>query len=147
MSLPRLSTSNPIRSLTRLRVKLQTSSESLREDEQDDPEWSRSSSWCYRPAVSLCVFMLVSLHRLDAALRLARGSAACRAAAWQHAEQNQNNLVSYKMLLYTTNFLCQICFGRNIIAAWTTFFPQYRKCDVLVLHRSCWEVVKVGGWT
>lgn len=81
LSLPRLSTSNPIRSLTRLRVRLQTSSESLREDEQDDPEWSRSCSWCYRPAVSLCVFMLVSLHRLDTALRLAGGSAACRAAA------------------------------------------------------------------
>ncbi|KAL7370202.1 hypothetical protein ABVT39_022032 [Epinephelus coioides] len=58
LSVPRLSTSNPIRSLTRLRVKLQTGSEWLREDEQDDPEWSRSCSWCYGPAVCLCVFVL-----------------------------------------------------------------------------------------
>lgn len=55
MSVPWLSTSNPIRSLTRLRVRLQTSSESLREDKQGDPERSRSCSRCYRPAVSLLV--------------------------------------------------------------------------------------------
>ena len=61
-SVPRLSTSNPIRSPTRLRVRLQTGSESLRGDEPDDPEWSGSGCRCYGPVV------------LDAAARLAGGS-------------------------------------------------------------------------
>lgn len=61
-SVPRLSTSNPIRSPTRLRVRLQTGSESSRGDEPDDPEWSGSGCRCYGPVV------------LDAAARLAGGS-------------------------------------------------------------------------
>ncbi len=146
LSVPRLSTSNPIRSLTRLRVKLQTNSESLREDEQDDPEWSRSRSWCYGPVVSLCVFVLVSLHRLDTAPRLAGGSTACGAAARRHTEQKQSNLVSYKTLHIRLRFLffCPICFGWIRIAVWATFYPIQ---DVLVLCRGHRELIEVDGWT
>ena len=91
LSVPRLSTSNPIRSVGRLGVKLQTSSESLGEDELDDPEPSGSCCWCYGPAAAHVGEFASTQYCSEVSRRVGR----LRGGTTRlHAELNQNNLVS-----------------------------------------------------